>query len=225
MTINLMGSLFGRSPFGPLQAHMKKAQECAAHLGPFFKYMLAGEKDSADEERKTILHLEHQADELKNNIRDNLPKTAFMPVDRRDLLELLSIQDRIADAAEDVVVLASLKNLSCPLALREFFLEFLKSVEVTVLKAGEVFDSLDNLVEAAFSGPPADEVRRAISVISRLEWESDKTQYRFGKLILQHEEELGAVNTMLWMQLTQRVAELANASEKACDRLRLMLLV
>lgn len=225
MTVNVLGMLFGRSPFGPLQAHMNKVQECASHLRPFFENMISGNKEAADAERKNILFMEHEADKVKNGIRDNLPRTAFLPVDRRDLLELLSIMDNIADSAEDAVVVASLKDLPCPEAISTPFMEFLETVEKTVLKAGEVFDSLDQLVEAAFSGPMARKVHEAISEINRLEWESDKTQYRFGKLVLQHENELGPVNTIMWMRLTQRVAGLANAAEKACDRLRLLLLV
>ncbi len=225
MTVNVLGMLFGRSPFGPLQAHMNKVQECASHLRPYFEHMIAGEREAADNERKNILLLEHEADKVKNSIRDNLPRTAFLPVDRRDLLELLSIMDGIADSAEDAVIVSSLKALPCPESICTPFLEFLETVEKTVVAAGKVFESLDQLVEAAFSGPTAKRVHEAISEINRLEWESDKTQYRFGKLVLQHEDELGAVNTIMWMRLTQRVAGLANAAEKACDRLRLLLLV
>lgn len=225
MTINVLGRLFGRSPFGPLQAHMKKAQECCDHLRPFFEYLIAGENAKADEERKAIFRLEHEADEVKNSIRDDLPRTSFLPVDRRDLLETLSIQDSIADAAEDAVIIASLKSLPFPEPISSEFLAFLNTVEKTVKSAGEVFESLDNLVEAAFGGPIAEETHKRITEIGRLEWESDKSQYQFGKLLLQHEDELGAVNTILWMKLAQSVAGLANAAEKACDRLRLMLMV
>lgn len=224
MTVNVLGKLFGRSPFGPLQAHMKKVQECATHLRPFFENMIAGNKEAADAERKNILLLEHEADKVKNAIRDNLPRTSFLPVDRRDLLELLSTMDSIADSAEDAVVVASLKDLPCPDSISAPFMEFLETVEKTVQAAGEVFESLNQLVEAAFSGPTAQKVHEAISEINRLEWESDKTQYRLGKLVLQHEDDLGPINTIMWMRLTQRVAGLANASEKACDRLRLLLM-
>jgi len=225
MKVNVLGRLLGKSPFGPLQAHMKKAQECCDHLGPFFNSLAAGDVENADKERKIIFKLEHEADKVKNEIRDDLPRTSFLPVDRRDLLETLSIQDSIADAAEDAVIIASLKQLPFPESITRDFFIFLDSVEKTVRAAGHVFESLDNLVEAAFEGPMAQDVHRRIAEVGRLEWESDKCQYNFGKLLLKNEDELGAVNTILWMKLAQSVADLANAAEKACDRLRLMLLV
>ena len=40
-----------------------------------------------------ICRLESEADEIKNDIRGHLPKSIFMPVDRRDLLEILILQD------------------------------------------------------------------------------------------------------------------------------------
>ncbi len=225
MTVNILSRLFGRSPFGPLQAHMEKGLECSRHLRPFFEAMLASELEKAKIERKTILELEHQADKIKNEIRDNLPKTVFLPVDRRDLLELLSMQDRIPDSTEDAVITASLRPLTLPESLMDTFLDFLKTVEVTAEACGKVFKGLDRLVEGAFSGPEAEQVMDELKQVGHLEWESDKAQYRLAKEILAAESTLGTMNTILWMRVVARLAGLANAAENACDRLRLMLSV
>ena len=44
--------------------------------------------------------LRAEADEAKNEVRDNFPAQLFLPVDRRDVLRLVSEIDAIADCAE-----------------------------------------------------------------------------------------------------------------------------
>ena len=97
VTPNPFSAMFGRSPFQPLLAHIVKAQECADQLLPFFEATLAGDWEEAARVRETITRLEHEADELKTELRLNLPNTLFLPVSRTDLLELISVQDKMAN--------------------------------------------------------------------------------------------------------------------------------
>ncbi|MCP2521170.1 DUF47 family protein, partial [SCandidatus Aminicenantes bacterium Aminicenantia_JdfR_composite] len=46
-----------------------------------------------------ISEIEHKADKIKQNIRSNLPSSVLLPIERQDLLEFLSQQDKIADRA------------------------------------------------------------------------------------------------------------------------------
>ena len=54
------------------------------------------------EVRGQIEALEHEADNMKKEIRLHMPKSLFMPVPREDLLELLLVQDKIANRTKDV---------------------------------------------------------------------------------------------------------------------------
>ena len=56
--------------------------------------------------RDAIVRLEHEADEIKHEIRSHLPRRFFMAVERRDMLEILDAQDSIADVAQDIAELA-----------------------------------------------------------------------------------------------------------------------
>jgi predicted phosphate transport protein (TIGR00153 family) len=69
---------------------------------PFFSAAVAGDWEEAREVRNEIEALEQEADDLKKKIRLNLPKSLFMPVPREDLLELLLVQDKIANRTRDV---------------------------------------------------------------------------------------------------------------------------
>ena len=63
--------LFSKSPFGPLQEHLKKVGDCVELVKPLFQALLDNDDESLRSTAKQISKLEHSADEIKNEIRDN----------------------------------------------------------------------------------------------------------------------------------------------------------
>ena len=115
-TTNPIAALFGKSPIRPMQEHMALVEECAIRLEPLIDALSRGDRDEVSRLRDEVFALESQADKLKGEIRSHLPKLMMLPVDRRDLLDLLGSQDDIADAAQDVAGLMGhlLPESSCP---------------------------------------------------------------------------------------------------------------
>ena len=101
-TTNPIASLLGSSPFKPMQAHMVIIQECVSEVPALFDALIADDQEKITRQKELIFEKEHEADLLKNDLRVHLPKSLFMPVDRRDLLELLELQDTIANTAQDI---------------------------------------------------------------------------------------------------------------------------
>ena len=94
--------LFGQSPFKPLQEHVRVVVTCANEVLPLFQAVKDNNLENVEKVRTRIYALENEADTIKNELRTHLPKSMFMPVDRRDLLEILDLQDSIADTAQDI---------------------------------------------------------------------------------------------------------------------------
>ena len=88
---NVLANIFGKSPVVPLEKHIEVAFRCAKKLRPFMTAAVKGDWDRAIAYRDQIEDLEHKADDLKKEIRLNLPKSLFMPVPRQDLLDLLLV--------------------------------------------------------------------------------------------------------------------------------------
>ncbi|MEN8133437.1 MAG: DUF47 family protein, partial [Pseudomonadota bacterium] len=86
--------------------------------------------DKATATRGEIERLEHEADDLKKEIRLHLPKSLFMPVPREDLLELLLVQDMIANRTKDVSGPVVGRKMQIPAPIAEQFLEFLVSDKI-----------------------------------------------------------------------------------------------
>jgi predicted phosphate transport protein (TIGR00153 family) len=216
--------IMGRSPFGPVQKHMEKVHETWSQLRPFFDAFLSGDAEQCRVLRKSILKLEHEADLVKNDIRDHLPKSFFLMVDRRDLLSLLHHQDKLADLCEDIVVVASLREeLVIPEDLKPALLAGLDQALATCATAHEIVDQLDELVEASFGGREAERVLGLIHEVGQQEYEVDKSLYTLAKEMYRREQALGAIPLMLWQKILELIGGLANASESIGDHLRLML--
>ena len=99
---NSIVNLFGTSPVRPLQKHMAKVVECVSQLEPLFDAVLADDRAAVNEVQERIVALEHDADDLKHDLRLHLPRSLFLPVERRALLEVLTLQDNISNRAKDI---------------------------------------------------------------------------------------------------------------------------
>ena len=121
---NMLANIFGSSPVQPLEEHMDVAFRCAKKLRPFVAAVIAGDEDKKLRVRSEIEALEHEADELKKQIRLHMPKSLFMPVPREDLLDLLLVQDRIANRSKDISGVILGRNMTIPEPIADQFVEF-----------------------------------------------------------------------------------------------------
>jgi len=116
---NPFANLFGKSPFSALQGHMRVVLECVHEMPALFVALASGDQKEVVAVKDIIFEKEEEADKIKNELRNRLPKSLFMPVDRRDLLEVLQMQDSIADTAQDIAGLL----VERPMELPEFMQE------------------------------------------------------------------------------------------------------
>ncbi|MFB6262484.1 MAG: TIGR00153 family protein [Bradymonadaceae bacterium] len=223
MMVRSIFGLFAESPFVPLQELAEKVQECAEHVPELFDALFDGDYTKVRATAEEISHLEHEADVAKDKIRDRLPKTIFLPVDRRDLLEIISLLDAVADYSEDVGQLLTLRELEAHEEMEAPVRKLLRRVVKVVDQSSEVVGELDVLVEVGFSGPEAERVRDMIDELNRLEHEADKVQDELARTLFSLEDELRPGSLFLWNKIINKVGDIANRSEKVGNRLRLFM--
>jgi len=187
--MSLLGNLIGVSPIRPMQRHMEAAVECAREVMPLFEEMAAGKIDQFIERRKKIDSLEHQADEIKHEIRSKLPSRLFMAFERRDILEILDAQDSIADRAQDIAGLVEQRSMVLPKALVEPVMDLVRGVIAACEYAGEVIEELDELLETGFSGRGAAKVEEMIKHLNHLESETDRQAEKAQRALFEIENE------------------------------------
>ncbi|MDP6855067.1 MAG: DUF47 family protein, partial [Arenicellales bacterium] len=98
--------LVGKSPIKPMQKHMHVAVLCAREVLPLLEAMATGDDEAVRDHRAEIDRLEHEADQIKHEIRSHTPRRFMMALDRRTMLEILDYQDSIADVTQDIAELA-----------------------------------------------------------------------------------------------------------------------
>lgn len=216
-------SLFGRSPFAPLQSHMAKVADCVGCLPTLFQALENKEFEKVEEISQKVSQLEHQADLTKNDIRNNLPKSLFLPIDRSRLLEILSLQDALADSAEDAAVLATLKQLEMPASIKGDFLKFLMKNLEAFHVAKEIIKEMHDLLESSFGGIEAQRVQAMIEDVAFKEHEADLIQRKLLKHLYQAEEQMSYSTFYLWQQIFVAIASLSNVAEKLANRVRMTL--
>jgi uncharacterized protein len=218
-----LSSLFGKSPFKPLQQHMRQVVECANEIPNIFTALNAGDKDKIKAIKSRIDELEGEANTTKDQLRTHLPKSLFMPVDRRDLLELLSIQDNIAGVSQKIAGLIANRKMDIPVGMGEPLIELSKSSAEICDKAAEIIESLDELVEMGFSGRESTRVLAMVDYLSKLEKEINVQSSELIRSLFAQEDKISPISVMLWYQMINWVGELSASSERVGDRLRLLL--
>jgi predicted phosphate transport protein (TIGR00153 family) len=139
--------LFRQSPFDPLRDHMVKVMECVGLVRPMFEAVSTDHHENLEDITKNVFKKEHEADILKDEIRQTIPKTFYVPVFRGDLLGHLKLQDDMADACEDIAVLLTIKRLALPAAIRDEALTYVG----TVIEVCNQADALTGEMQQVFA--------------------------------------------------------------------------
>jgi predicted phosphate transport protein (TIGR00153 family) len=220
---NPFANLFGKSPFSALQGHMRVVLECVNQMPALFVALASGDHNEVAAVKEIIFEKEEEADSIKNELRNRLPKSLFMPVDRRDLLEVLQMQDSIADTAQDIAGLLVERPMELPEFMQEPMFKLTHRCVEVCEKSAQIIEELDELLAMGFRGKEASRVEEMVTALNKLEDETDELGLELTRRLFQHEDEIKPVSVMMWYQLIQWVGDLADYAEKVGDRLRLMI--
>ena len=216
-------SLFYQSPFAPLRQHMDEVGYCMERVHEIIENYQKGNQEAVEEMAKTISKLEHNADLTKNDIRNHLPKSLFLPIDRGSLLEILSIQDCLADKAEDIGVLLTLKPYKKVEGFEEEFKALLDKNMEAFHKAKLIIEELHELLQSSFGGTEAEKVKAMVEKVAFYEHEADVIQRRVIKILYNSEDQIPYTVFSLLMQVVGEVGAIADLSEKLANRVRMTL--
>lgn len=214
MPINSFVSLFGRSPIGPMQQHMAKSHECAAHLVPLFQAQIAEDWERVEQIQKEMADLENEADKLKKNVRLHLPKSLFLPVPRSDLLDLLSVQDKVANRAKDIAGLMFHRKLLPPAALADQYRLLARRSVDAVIQAEKSVGELEDLFTVGFRGSEVTLVERMITELDAIEDETDQIASELRTGVFAMEETLPPVSVIFLYKAIEWLGDLGDQSHR-----------
>lgn len=215
--------LFGKSPFSPLQTHMDKVASCIDKLTNLMKILPSGDLAKIEKLSKELSELEHEADLTKNDIRNHLPNSIFLPIDRGQFLEILAVQDSIADIAEEIGLLLTLHPLT-------HYEEFAQSLNEHYERSLEVFQSslrimreIEELLETSFGGIEAERVKSMVEETAFKEHKASLAKHVVLKKIFAKGDQMPPAAFYLWVNVLMGIGNMADASERLANRIRMVL--
>lgn len=220
---NPLSTLFGRSPIRPIQEHMQVANDAAQLLPEFIEAAQKGDWDSANDLFKRIGKAEQEADKLKRSVRRHLPNSLFLPVPRTDLLELVTIQDHVANTSKDVAGLMLGRQMQFPGKLEKALLEFVRACTATCAQALVAIRELDELLEVGFTGREVVHVEGLIKELDKLEGRTDKQSQALRAQLFKLERDLYPVDVMFYYKIIELLASLADSAERVGHRLQIVI--
>lgn len=220
---NPFTNLFGKSPIKPMQDHMTVACATADELIPFFQAVIAGDWSQAQAIQRRIAERENEADDMKKSLRLHLPKSLFLPVPRTDLLELLSMQDAIANCARDIAGIMLGRKMEIPEPIQARMQEFVQSSVDAANQALKAINELDELLETGFSGYELKIVENLIEELDSREHRADELEVEIRAALFSIEDDLPPVKVMFLYGVIELIGELSNRAQRVGSRLQLLL--
>jgi predicted phosphate transport protein (TIGR00153 family) len=221
--MSIISDLFGKSPFGPLVEHTKKVHECVEMIRPLMEALSHENYIEIRELHNRVSKLEYEADKIKHEVRSQLPRRLFLPVDRIDLENFLRCQDKIADYTEDFSVILTIRNTKIHPGLID---KFFKLVDQVFQVTGTLLTAaveLQNLAEVSFSGAEAKRVLKWLDGLGEEEWKADRIARDLSRDIYKLEHEVDTLTIIFYEKMIRKLGQIANEAENAGDMLRGML--
>jgi len=212
-----------KSPFNQLLEHMGKVRECIDLLeGGVIKYYKGDYKDFSELSKK-VSKIEHEADLIKGNLRNHLPNSLFMPVDKGKFLWALREQDAILDHAENLAHMLDMRHTKIPKELRNIFIDHAKLVGKTVKAMEDAVENIRDLVETSFVKREREQTKEYIYKVHEYEYKADKKKYEITKGIYKLEKKLDPMDVYHLLKIADWVDDIADHAENVADWLRAMI--
>ena len=220
---NPLAGLLRKSPFKPIQEHMRTVFSCVILLPSLFDALYKKDQEEVRELAKQIATLESAADQIKSTYRHNMPKTLLLPVDRKDLLSLIHEQDSISDGVEKISQILTNRDMVVPEAIKAGLDELLEGTMDISTQAKTMIEELDELVHVGFSGREHDKVTNMIVGVRKSEHNIDKILRKVNRTLFSIEKELDPVSVIFWYKIIEEVGNISDHAENMADRLLLFL--
>ncbi|MBS3749238.1 MAG: TIGR00153 family protein [Candidatus Thermoplasmatota archaeon] len=212
-----------KTPFSQLLDHMAKVRECIDILGEGLIKYYQGDYQNFSKLSKKISEIEHEADLIKSNLRNHLPSSLFMPVDKGKFMWAIREQDAILDHADNLVHMLNMRRTKIPEKLQPLFISHSKKVMKTVGAMEKAVENIKDLVETSFVKREREQTKEFIYQVHELEYQADKKKYDMTKGIYELEKDLTPMDVYHLLKIADWVDDIADHAENVADWLRAMI--
>jgi len=173
-----------------------------------------GNKEKAKESFEKLSLIEHEIDELRRTIFEELTRGSLPPKDREDIMHLVKRLDEMADHVKDasraVVVLLEAK------VVKEMWKQFAETAKDLVTCATTLRNAIEKL---GTDLPMAMELAKQID---KIEGRVDEKYLESKALLLKHSNKMDAATILLLKDLIEEMEHVADACDDTADYVRIL---
>ena len=216
----LLSSLFFRFPFENLQKHADKVMECTKLLKKAAELYMNANYEEFELIADQVAKLESEADAIKRNIRNHLPRGILMPVDKFQLFQYIREQDKVLDEIEETLFWLSFKHQRIPDELMGDFIHLIDLVVKPVVDLPQLVSQTRRYLKTR-SNKDREEVKSTVRDIRQWEREADFVERELKSKIFHSVKE--ALLVFYLIRLAEYLGGVADHAENASDMVRAMI--
>src|SRR6056297_1834346 len=210
------------SPVDLMTRHAQLARDACGYLPDVLgKYFY--EQEISDIGQKVDL-IEHDADDIKVDIRKAYAELKYSYFDKVDALFILHKQDGIIDKADDVIkmlMMNQIKNLD-HLIIKDV-IALAHTVVESVSKMTHAVSNLRVVAESSFSKREIAKERTDLESVEQTESRSDDEAIDLGKRIYSMKEKMNAVDVLFLQNIIINLAKIADRAERVAEKVRMLI--
>jgi predicted phosphate transport protein (TIGR00153 family) len=218
-----MKSLFGRFQLvgrkekrvlGLISDHLAMVVDTVEQLKPLFEHAKIGEWDRVEKIADRVSELETLADGIHRDAVLAISQGAFFSGTREDFLELMELNDNVADAAQNATRILA----DSPINANSFRILY-EQEGATLPDLFTKLESCVNLLGGAIDGLESDsEIAVSKSLlVERAEEDADEIKTNLIKRIFAHRTDLEVLTLLQLRDFVLKLDEIADAAEDASD--------
>lgn len=146
-----------------------------------------------------------------------------MPIDRTDLLELVTQQDKLANYTKDIAGRMIGRQLSIPEEMKNEFMSYVRRSLDATEQAHKVIEEMDQLLETGFKGRELNFVNQMINELDIIEDDTDQIQIKLRRMLFDIEDRFNPIDVMFLYKVIEWVGVLADQAQRVGARIELML--
>lgn len=193
---------------------MTLAIETVTELEKSLNAALNGNKEEAKASFERLFFLEHEIDELRRTVLEELTRGSMPLKDREDIMRLVKrldvMADHVKDSARNVMVLLEAK------VLREMWEKFVEISKDLVDCATTLREAIEKL------GTEPSEARELTKKIDEIEQRVDEKYLETKSLLIKHTDKMDCATLMLLKDLLESMENVADACDDTADYVRIL---
>jgi predicted phosphate transport protein (TIGR00153 family) len=175
---------------------------------------LNGQKEKAKSSFEKLSTIEHEIDELRRTIFEELTKGSLPSKDREDIMHLVKRLDEMADHVKDAsraVVLLVEANV-----VKEIWEQLAETAKDLVVAATTLRDSIEKL------GTEPQKAMELAKQIDIVEGKVDEKYLKVKALLLKHSSEMDAATILILKDLIEEMEHVADSCDDTADYVRIL---